>query len=824
MKFAKLKMGIAKAKQNLFHKMGITTITTDEEYERYYKLMEKSKSVIIEKKKYLSSFIENYSQMYQHLINLTQNFISIYTSSDGVTVDYMVPFLEGIIECLEKVGRSFNEKASVIEEEFSKMAFNVQKELAPMKIEAQERDKRKMKFDGAVSQFKRVYAKSRKKGGEQYTEKVDKEKERLLSVLEEYNEKNMYIKEKLIKFFDENPALSDRMIIRVCCDFGETFGTLSKQMFRIRSFLRKITTEKKKRKKHQVHKVTCYILEDEFECSTIIPGKLYCGSSRGADNLELLSEKKIKTIVNCSLGSDVGEIPKNVYLPENITYKEIMLLSENEKMKNSGKNNKPNASETESNFEVFEEFHEIVDRSKTPIFVYCFGGISKSAALIISYFMKKYHMSLLDAFLVCQEKRRFLYPSQHFVRQLQKYERKLRNEKITKAIKPIILPIPRDVVALRMICLQHGERIEHPGDLEAYEEYENESEKKINLEDLDDDREGDLDDDDYDDDDMDEDEDEDEEYPSSAGEEEIIMPFENLMSLGSVDLENKIKDLECQVKKLEKDIQFKKKWIGKEKDLRKMEDELRKKEDNNRGYAPWKKSNGSNPISKLAEQFTNEEKKMGRVSFHVSDDSDQEDEEEGLFELSDDDADDQEDNNQPALPKTRPPPSFYRKKKSNSISKSSFDSSNKSNDNNASTTPASVPKRMNSNSWMKSNSTQPPKRFGSSSSSRTSHFPSKRVEKIHPPSTSKPSSPSTSKPSSLSKSQGSSKNPPPIPTSKNSRAKPPIVKKSAPPIPGKRANAPPPPIPKSRASPGRGGLRGRGRGRGGKMGSGRVGN
>ena len=70
--------------------------------------------------------------------------------------------------------------------------------------------------------------------------------------------------------------------------------------------------------------------------------------------------------------------------------------------------------------QYFEEAYEFIEKGEK-VFVHCAAGISRSASIVISYFMKKNNMTFEDAHDFVKSKRPVIYPNGGFINQLKKY-------------------------------------------------------------------------------------------------------------------------------------------------------------------------------------------------------------------------------------------------------------------------------------------------------------------------------------------------------------------------------------------------------------------
>ncbi|XP_017885920.1 dual specificity protein phosphatase MPK-4 isoform X1 [Ceratina calcarata] len=137
----------------------------------------------------------------------------------------------------------------------------------------------------------------------------------------------------------------------------------------------------------------------------IIPG-LYLGNLTAATDIEWLKETKINyilTVDSCPLPRKIQEFSPNLiikYIQVTDMPREDLLIH-------------------------FEESYEFIDHAletHNNILVHCYFGVSRSAAIVIAYIMKKYGRSFRDAFEAVKEKRRFVGPNAGFLAQLKLYE------------------------------------------------------------------------------------------------------------------------------------------------------------------------------------------------------------------------------------------------------------------------------------------------------------------------------------------------------------------------------------------------------------------
>jgi len=69
----------------------------------------------------------------------------------------------------------------------------------------------------------------------------------------------------------------------------------------------------------------------------------------------------------------------------------------------------------------FKETYDFIE-SSDKIFIHCAAGVSRSAAILIAYLMKKNKKRYVDMFNLVKEKRSCINPNPKFVEDLKKYE------------------------------------------------------------------------------------------------------------------------------------------------------------------------------------------------------------------------------------------------------------------------------------------------------------------------------------------------------------------------------------------------------------------
>jgi len=151
------------------------------------------------------------------------------------------------------------------------------------------------------------------------------------------------------------------------------------------------------------------IQQMDIECcqlSEILPG-LFLGSSRDAEDLNLLKQYQIKTIINISTS-----IP--CYF-ENENYFEYLRLPCHDS---------PNQNILQYFETTFEYIHQKLSTYKN-ILVHCQGGVSRSPSFIIGYLMKYHSKTFDEAHNLVRNKRSIINPNLNFLGQLTRYQQTL---------------------------------------------------------------------------------------------------------------------------------------------------------------------------------------------------------------------------------------------------------------------------------------------------------------------------------------------------------------------------------------------------------------
>jgi len=136
----------------------------------------------------------------------------------------------------------------------------------------------------------------------------------------------------------------------------------------------------------------------------IISNKLYLG---GASDLtdDFIKKNNVKVVINvareCEDNVDMIHSTKSLYFKYNID---------------------------DDIVDISKYLDEIVDiivsgMHDGVVFVHCYAGRSRSASMVLAYFMREQHMNLKDAFTYVVQKR-CVRPNPHFMSQLMEYERR----------------------------------------------------------------------------------------------------------------------------------------------------------------------------------------------------------------------------------------------------------------------------------------------------------------------------------------------------------------------------------------------------------------
>jgi dual specificity MAP kinase phosphatase len=140
------------------------------------------------------------------------------------------------------------------------------------------------------------------------------------------------------------------------------------------------------------------------QLSEVLPG-LYLGSSRDAENLNLLQEHQIKTVINIST-----TIP--CYFEDEKLFEYLRLPC----------HDSPNQNILQYFETTFEYIREKLSKNKN-ILVHCQAGISRSPSFIIGYLMKYHSTTFDEAYDLVKNKRNIINPNLNFLGQLTQYQK-----------------------------------------------------------------------------------------------------------------------------------------------------------------------------------------------------------------------------------------------------------------------------------------------------------------------------------------------------------------------------------------------------------------
>jgi len=130
---------------------------------------------------------------------------------------------------------------------------------------------------------------------------------------------------------------------------------------------------------------------------------LFLGSKNAA-GLEVLKRKQIKSVVNCCSSDFKPKYPlyiSAIYLKA-VDHKSYKISQH------------------------FEETFDFIEKSRLrgeKVLCHCVAGISRSAAIVIAYLMRKFHWDLITSFAFVVSKRPVIDPNDGFLCELKAYER-----------------------------------------------------------------------------------------------------------------------------------------------------------------------------------------------------------------------------------------------------------------------------------------------------------------------------------------------------------------------------------------------------------------
>jgi len=136
-------------------------------------------------------------------------------------------------------------------------------------------------------------------------------------------------------------------------------------------------------------------------------GELFLGGVSAAENINFLKENKILAVLTILLERDVSFDKSNLYI-DHLVFKVF----------------------DEGNvtlYPYFNEAYNFIDnhlKKGESVLVHCFGGITRSATIVISYIMLKNKLKYAEAFDLVKEKRKIIRISnRNFVNDLLKLEK-----------------------------------------------------------------------------------------------------------------------------------------------------------------------------------------------------------------------------------------------------------------------------------------------------------------------------------------------------------------------------------------------------------------
>lgn len=136
-----------------------------------------------------------------------------------------------------------------------------------------------------------------------------------------------------------------------------------------------------------------------------IDTNLYLGNLTAAYDLTTLSEYKICSILTI----DTCPLPQYILKQKHLTTMYIQLAD----------------TPKEDILSHFNDSYNFIENGvqKGGVLVHCYFGVSRSAALVLAYIMKKYQLSYAEAYERVKKKRKFICPNSGFVSQLKLYKK-----------------------------------------------------------------------------------------------------------------------------------------------------------------------------------------------------------------------------------------------------------------------------------------------------------------------------------------------------------------------------------------------------------------
>jgi len=162
---------------------------------------------------------------------------------------------------------------------------------------------------------------------------------------------------------------------------------------------------------------------EEFHAHKIIPDvNLYLGNYSSSLQFEHLKDRNITHILSVILA--VASPPVDPRFRQNFNYLVVKGFDQ------------PN----QILIEHFNESHSFIDQGLKAggVLIHCMAGASRSATVLLSYLMKNHDLSFEKALELARKARSVVAPNEGFVKQLQKYEKQLKDEKnsLLEAVQP----------------------------------------------------------------------------------------------------------------------------------------------------------------------------------------------------------------------------------------------------------------------------------------------------------------------------------------------------------------------------------------------------
>ncbi|CAH0557977.1 unnamed protein product [Brassicogethes aeneus] len=130
---------------------------------------------------------------------------------------------------------------------------------------------------------------------------------------------------------------------------------------------------------------------------------LYLGSLAAAKHIPTLVKYKITHILTI----DTVPLPRNILELPGVTVKFIQLADQPK----------------EDLLSYFEDTYNFIDEGikEGHVFVHCYFGVSRSATVVLAYYMKKYKLGFAEALEKVKKRRSIVHPNYGFVAQLKLY-------------------------------------------------------------------------------------------------------------------------------------------------------------------------------------------------------------------------------------------------------------------------------------------------------------------------------------------------------------------------------------------------------------------